>query len=213
MIHDLKILDQIKKNFTKPLPGFAAQSKMVPSHRGELLKINGIDQNFRNSAVLITLFESNDKLSTILIKRGTYDGIHSGQVGLPGGKIEDSDESLIQTALRETEEEIGIKSSDVEVLGSITPLFIPASNMQVLPVIGYLKSKPVLVIDKKEVDYTIEVPICHLKNPLNHSVKIINTTRFEITAPYFLVGDEHVWGATAMILSEFIELFECQDYM
>lgn len=209
MIQDLEIIHQIRQSLLKPLPGFTAQSKMAPSHRGELIRLNGVDSQHRNSAVLITLYSSNYGISTLLIKRVLYNGIHSGQVAFPGGKTEDSDSSLIQTALRETEEEIGISQKDVSILGAITPLYIPVSNMLVHPVIGYLDSRPNLNINKKEVDYTIEVPVCHLKDPRNRSVETIQTPRYKIVAPYFDVGGEHVWGATAMIISEFIELFSC----
>lgn len=206
MINNTVTIDQIKHSLKQPLPGEAAQKRMAPSHRGSLL--NGSDYSDpRNSAVLISLFPSNDGLSTLFIKRATYDGIHSGQISFPGGKIEEQDDSLIQTALREAQEEVGINPCDVEVLGILTPLFIPVSNMLVLPVVGLLRNKPELHLNLQEVEYTIIVPIDHLKNPQNQSVKTIEIRNDKIIAPFFSYKEEAIWGATAMIVSEFIELF------
>jgi len=207
MISD-QLINDIKNNLKLPLAGCAAQLRMAPSHRDGLLKTNE-GTNYRQSAVLIALFPDNDKINTLLIKRTTYDGVHSGQVSFPGGKYEDTDESLIQTALREAQEEVGIDPLKVEVLGTLTPLFIPVSNMEVLPVIGLLQEKPALHLNHEEVEFTIQVPIGHLKNPENHLRKIIYVREHQIEAPYFKVDCEDVWGATAMIISEFIELFRC----
>jgi len=181
---------------------------MSPSFRGEPPKPTA-GSTLRQSAILISLFPDNGKLNTLLIKRTTYDGIHSGQVSFPGGKYEDLDENLIQTALREANEEVGIDPLKVEVLGTLTPLFIPVSNMEVLPVVGLLQDKPELHLNLYEVEYTIVVPICHLKNPSNHLLKTIYVREHSVEAPYVKIDCEDVWGATAMIIAEFIELFNC----
>jgi 8-oxo-dGTP pyrophosphatase MutT (NUDIX family) len=208
MISSMKLINDIRLNLKQSLPGLSAQLRMAPSIRGELLKSND-GSHFRQSAVLISLFVENDTVNTLLIKRPTYDGVHSGQVSFPGGKFEETDESLIQTALREAKEEVGIDPKRVEILGSLTPLFIPVSNMQVLPVVGLLKEKPELQLNFYEVEYTIAVPICNLKNPSNHMQKTIQVRNHSIIAPYIKVDCEDVWGATAMIISEFIEMYSC----
>lgn len=208
MISPEIIIGEIKHNLKLTLPGLQAQLWMAPSFRGNLIESNH-NSNSRKSAVLISLFPENGKLNTLLIKRTTYDGVHSGQVSFPGGKFDKVDESLIQTALREAYEEVGINPSNVEVLGTLTPLFIPVSNMEVLPVIGLLNTKPELHLNSHEVEFTITVPICHLKNPANHLVKDIIVKGYSIEAPYIKVDCEDVWGATAMIISEFIELYNC----
>lgn len=203
-----RLLTEIRVNLKRSLPGNAAQLRMAPSHRDGLLKINEAI-NYRQSAVLISLFPDNNKINTLLIKRTTYNGVHSGQVGFPGGKFEGSDNSLIDTALREAQEEVGIDPLKVEVLGTLTPLLIPVSNMEVLPVVGLLQEKPLLSLNLDEVEFTITVPICHLKNPYNHMQKTIIVRDSTIEAPYIKIDCEDVWGATAMIISEFIELFQC----
>lgn len=204
-----KLLAEIKQNILNPLPGNAAQLRMAPSHRDGLIRNFDTNKLIRQSAVLISLYPNNGKINTLLMKRATYNGVHSGQISFPGGKFEESDESLIQTALREAQEEVGIDPLKVEVLGTLTPLFIPVSNIEVLPVIGLLKEKPDLHLNFEEVEFTIEVPICHLKNPKNHMSKTINIRDYSIEAPYIKVDCEDVWGATAMIISEFIELYSC----
>ena len=209
MLQSDKLLTEIKYNLQQPLPGNVAQIRMSPSIRRELLRFPNENKTIRKSAVLISLFLENDQINTLLIKRATYDGVHSGQISFPGGKFEEFDSSLIQTALREAQEEVGIDPFKVEVLGTLTPLFIPVSNMEVLPVIGLLKEKPVLHLNLQEVEFTISVPICHLKNPDNLLRKTIIVRENSIEAPYFKVDCEDVWGATAMIISEFIELFDC----
>ncbi len=202
------LINEIKHNLKLPLPGLQAQLRMAPSFRGELIKSNH-SSNSRKSAVLISLFPENNKINTLLIKRTTYDGVHSGQISFPGGKFDDIDESLIQTALREAYEEVGINPSDVEVLGTLTPLFIPVSNLEVLPVVGLLNTNPELLLNSYEVEFTITIPICHLKNPANRLIKEIIVSEYSIEAPYIKVDCEDVWGATAMIISEFIELYSC----
>lgn len=204
-----KLISEIRQNIKQSLPGNIAQLRMAPSHRDGLVRNFDKTRLIRKSAVLIAMFPENDKIHTLLIKRASYDGVHSGQVSFPGGKFEESDESLVYTALREAQEEVGIDPLKVEVLGTLTPLFIPVSNMEVLPVIGLLKEKPILHLNLEEVEFTIQVPICHLKNPSNHFCKTINTQDYSIEAPYIKVDCEDVWGATAMIISEFIELFSC----
>jgi len=208
MVSNEKIIQELKIRLRNPLPGLSAQLRMSPSFRGDLIK-NYDESQYRQSAVLISLYPENDKLNTILIKRATYDGVHSGQVGFPGGKYEETDGSLIQTALREANEEVGIIPESVEILGKLTPLHIPVSNMMVLPVVGLLYEKPELHLNLQEVEFTLAVPICHLKNPANHFQKTIGVRDRTITAPYIKVDCEDVWGATAMIIAEFIELFSC----
>jgi 8-oxo-dGTP pyrophosphatase MutT (NUDIX family) len=203
-----RLINEIRYNLKQPLPGLSAQQYMSPSFRGEQPKPTD-SRGLRQSAVLISLFPENNRLNTLLIKRATYNGIHSGQISFPGGKYEEVDGSLVQTALREASEEVGINPSKVEVLGTLTPLFIPVSNLQVLPVVGLLNEKSELHLNSYEVEYTITVPICHLKNPINHMQKTVLVREYSIEAPYIKVDREDIWGATAMIIAEFIELFSC----
>jgi 8-oxo-dGTP pyrophosphatase MutT (NUDIX family) len=195
----MNFAEKLKIRLSQPLPGSEAQSRLAPEHR-----LLGIPNSSTVSAgVLILIFPNeNNELSTVFMKRPKYDGPHSAQISLPGGKYESSDKNIIDTALRESFEEIGISPVDVEVLGKITPLFIPVSNFLVHPVIGISKYRPKFKIDKKEVDYLIE---CTLDLLLNADIK---QTEFTIKGniykiPYYDIKNEILWGATSMIISEF----------
>ena len=161
----------------------------------------------RPSAVLFLLFGEEHALKILLIQR-TEDGrAHSAQISAPGGRWEPADADLRTTALRETEEEVGILPRDVDVLGALTPLYIPVSNFLVHPFVGYAASLPLLVPNSFEVQRTLEVPVDAL---FNASAKITTGVR-PTSAPglvlnvpaYTLEGDESIiWGATAMMLAE-----------
>ena len=192
------LIQTIRQTLSHDLPGTAAQMKMAPSVR------NAGRRTFnylpRTSAVMILLYFKEDVLYSAYFKRPVYDGPHSGQIAFPGGKSEPSDKSLLDTALRETEEEFGILGEKIMVLGSLTPLFIPVSNLEVTPFVGYLDSLPVFIPNIKEVEYIIEIPLLELFK--NKSIKIRNYKTIEIETPMYIFDEEEIWGATAMITSE-----------
>lgn len=197
----------IEKNLSQALPGKAAQNRMAPCLPGGIFLSRSPNSATRNSAVMITLFPDNNQTNTLLIKRPVYEGPHSGQVSFPGGKSDESDIDITHTALRETHEEIGIKPQDINVVGTLTPLFVPVSNLMVYPIVGVLKNKPNLFINVQEVEYTIQAAIYDFKKTENRSVKTLSINKIPISAPYYSVGGEDIWGITAMILSEFTCLF------
>lgn len=202
-----KIVKNIKDNLSKELPGVSAQLNMAPT------LLNGEDfpltpsQNAKQSAVLIVLFPQNGCTYTVFIKRPAYNGVHSGQVSFPGGKFEKEDIDLMATALRETHEEVGIRPQEVEVIGKLTPLFISVSNMLVHPYVAIMPQPPTIKIDNHEVEYTIHPSLNDLKNVNNQFSKTILTPGRNIVAPYIAVEGEMIWGATAMIVAELIELY------
>jgi len=201
------LIERIKQGLTTKLPGELAQLKMTPSFRGELVSNFKNHNQIRDSAVLISLFPFNDKICTLLIKRPIYNGVHSGQISFPGGKFDQADITLENTALRETFEEVGINPSSIELLGPISPLFIPVSNTKVVPYIGLLKELPPLTLNNREVDYTISVPLLDLKKAETVKEKTLIINNKKIIAPYYDIQNEFVWGATAMIISELTELY------
>lgn len=196
---------RIESLLTGELPGKTAQYKMAPLTR-ELPEIP-TKQKKKYAGVLILLYPSGNEYYTILIRRTLYNGVHSGQVSLPGGKYEPHDSDLIFTAVRETEEETGVSSKKIEVIGKLTPLYIPVSNYCVQPVVGVLKSKPSFERNYKEVEEIFSVKLKTLMDPkcLIKENSIYENERY-IQAPYFHYNNLKIWGATAMILSEFIEL-------
>lgn len=196
---------RIADRLSGDLPGKTAQYKMAPTDRPGM----GIhpDRKTRYAGVLILLYPKNQEYYTILIRRTLYYGVHSGQISLPGGKQEPGDQNLISTALRETEEEIGINSKNIEVIGKLTPLYIPVSNYYVQPVIGALNSEPSFRKDYKEVEEIFSIRLSDLMDPeCIIEGEHIHERERKIKAPYYCYNNLKIWGATAMILSEFIEL-------
>jgi len=209
MLDDFKY--ELRKFLNKPLPGINAQKLMAPSTSDHGRFNLEEKKNARLGAVLILLFPKDNQVYFPLILRPEYDGIHAGQISLPGGKKEDSDSDLIETALRETREEIGIDTADVEILGSLTDLYITVSNFKVRPVVGISNSTPSCVPDKSEVEQIIETDINNILDDSLIKEKEIVVERnmpdfnfkHRLNAPYFDIDGHVVWGATAMILSEF----------
>jgi len=196
--------EKLEMRLKQPLPGLNVQREMSAYPRGKA----GIDFNFngepKESSVLIVLFESEGDIFFPLIQRPMYTGVHSGQIGLPGGKVEAHDIDRIDTALRETEEEIGVKADDVKVFGKLTELYVQASHYNVMPVVGYLPYRPQYIPDPEEVSRVIDGRASDLISEENRKVKeLLIRDKYKITAPYFDIENEIVWGATAMILSEF----------
>ena len=199
-------IDHIQNELTKPLPGFEAQLRMSPIHRINKLKI---PDDAKESAVLILLFpDGKRKTQMVLIQRADYKGTHGGQIALPGGKIEERDQTLLDTALRETEEEIGVPINMVKHIGALTPLFIPVSHFKVHPFIGYVQDPPSYIPDPVEVSGVIDFPLHTLIQ--DHAVQsgLVPIRGQELKVPYFQIKEHIVWGATAMILSEFVSVLD-----
>jgi 8-oxo-dGTP pyrophosphatase MutT (NUDIX family) len=159
----------------------------------------------------MALFYPSETMEThlILILRKTYKGVHSAQVGFPGGKIEPGDADLQAAALRETEEEVGISASSISVLKELTEIYIPPSNFFVQPFLGITTSTPKFVAQEDEVEALIEVPLTHFMDDSVLVTKILTTSyATNIEVPAFLLNGHVVWGATAMMLSEVREILK-----
>ncbi len=161
-------------------------------------------ESARKGAVLILLYPGKDDIYFPLIRRPEYNGVHSGQVALPGGARDDSDKNLIETALREAEEEIGLNRQEVQVIGELSELYIPPSNFLVKPVVGIMEHQPEFKKDPYEVAAIIKARLTPFFNS-NYAGKTVVHTAFGSikNTPFYPVEDQVVWGATAMILGEF----------
>lgn len=205
-----EFLHFVPKIIDVTLPAFHAHIKMAPINRMEDLKnMDFSKKNPRIAAVLMLFYPKNDQTHLVLILRNAYEGIHSAQVGFPGGKYEQEDEDLIFTALRETHEEIGINPKTIEIVKSFTKLYIPPSNFLVHPFLGISKEELIFVADPVEVAAVIELPLSVFLSEdtvVNSDVKTSYSSSSAV--PAFKIQDHIVWGATAMILSELKEVLK-----
>jgi 8-oxo-dGTP pyrophosphatase MutT (NUDIX family) len=195
------LICQIGKALQNGLPGAEAQALMAPSLRPPE-RLDFDTSNPRSSGVMILLFPSNEGISTVFIHR-THWGPHGGQISFPGGKQEPADSDLVVTACRESEEEIGISPNRIRVIGLLTPLYVPYSNYHIQPVVASTGPNPLFIPDNKEVESILIVPLNKLFHPVNRKSMVLTRPGLEITAPYYDADGYRVWGATAMIMSEF----------
>jgi len=208
----MDFIELIRERLTLALPGIDAQMRMAPPIRKRDMIA---PDDARVSGVLILLVESDKAWNTILIRR-TEDGrIHGGQISFPGGKKDPSDMDIIATALREAEEEIGVQRHEVEVLGILSPLYIPPSNFVVTPVVGYIPFVQAFKPSEREVQEIIKVPLELLLQPSikeKRNVKRSDKKEEEMSTPVYVLSEEIViWGATAMIISELEEIMKLKD--
>jgi 8-oxo-dGTP pyrophosphatase MutT (NUDIX family) len=198
-----QLIEKLKTRLQQPLPGKAAHLQMVP-----FVRLTDYEKGYnlteaRKSSVLILLYPNSNETYIPFIQRPVYSGVHSGQIGLPGGKMEPEDASLTQTALREAQEEIGIDPQTVNLLGELSDVYIPPSNFLVKVIIGYSTQKPDFLRDEKEVEEIVEI---NLKELLDDAIideqSVINSQELQFTAPCYLINNKVIWGATAMMLSE-----------
>lgn len=200
----IQVLGQVLQS---PLPGKSAHLTMSPTPLDRRRFEIELPGNHRKSGVLILFCPDSQGSFIPLIKRPEYVGFHSGQVAFPGGKMESVDQSIIHTALREAEEEVGVDRRDVQLLGRLSDLYIPTSNFLVSPVVGFIEKRPSFIPEAKEVSRIIEADLRLLFKPEIKKRKILVLgPNLNLDTPYFDIDGEIVWGATAMILSELIQV-------
>lgn len=199
-----EVAAKLKERLNGPLPGIAAHGRMTSYKRPDAREAMRTVPNPRFGSVLIPIYVHNDELHTSLMMRPKYNGVHSAQVSFPGGSRE-GDETPELTALRESHEELGIFPDHVQILGKLTEVFIPPSRFLVTPFVGVLPQRPVFRIDRHEVEQLIEVPLKTLFDDRIESEQEIELpqNRGVIFAPCFAIEEYVIWGATAMIISEF----------
>ena len=192
-----------------------SQIKLAPSFRKEFIKLNSNKLlNSKKAAVTAALYaDDNNLVRLILILRNTYNGVHSNQIGFPGGRVEEDDKTLFDTAIRETFEEIGIAVEKNELIRELKEIYIPPSNFNVYPFLVLLNHPPSFVKDDKEVKEIITIDLDSLLNckitqtliPVPTKLNEINTQN-DVLVPTFKLAGYNVWGATAMMLSEIRDL-------
>lgn len=192
------------------LPAMEAHLKMAPSTRiEELKKVINVNEKTRVAAVMMLLYPKNGKTHLVLIVRNTYEGVHSGQIAFPGGKFETEDLIVANTALRETQEEVGIYPEIIELIRPFTPTYIPPSNFMVHPFLGICKEEIVFIPQASEVAKVIELPLSvFLDDKIIIEANLSTSYAKNINVPAFKIENQVVWGATAMMLSELKEVLK-----
>lgn len=205
-MHIRTFVEKLQHDLRAELPGRAAQYQMAPRPRHGDLPYDAAPLTARHSGVLILFYPYQDAVYLPLILRPTYNGVHSGQVGFPGGGQESQDADLIETALREAYEEIGVHPTSVTVLGQLSPLYVFASNNLVHPTVAWIDERPSFHPDPHEVALLIETPLADLLNLANRRLETWQLRDRTAEVPFFHIQEQTVWGATAMILSELLAL-------
>ncbi|MBC7748137.1 NUDIX domain-containing protein [Flavobacterium omnivorum] len=205
-----EFLQFVPKVLDVRLPAFDAHIKMAPLERSQSLKqIDFSDKNPRVAAVMMLFYPKNEITHLVLIVRNSYKGVHSAQIGFPGGKYEIDDENFAYTALRETHEEVGIHPDKIQILKPFTQLYIPPSNFIVHPFLGISKDELVFVLQPSEVADIIELPLSiFLSDSIVVETKVPTSYSVESSVPAFKIENHIVWGATAMMLNELKEVLK-----
>ncbi len=210
MIRNDTFIETLRERLSAPLPGREAQFKMAFAHRVEELRRRlSPPDNAKTACVLLSLWQEAGVWHTALIRRTENPrDRHSGQISFPGGRHDLGDGTFAYTALREANEEIGIVPEQVEVLGEMTDLYIPVSNFVVRPFIGLLQAPPAFQLQPGEVEQVFSPSLAYFQDPASRSTAdVVVGQEFVVKeVPCFMVENRPVWGATAMILSEFLEL-------
>jgi 8-oxo-dGTP pyrophosphatase MutT (NUDIX family) len=198
----------LKKEILNGLPGTEVQWQMASSDRMVKNFPRTPSGDARAASVLILLYPYNGSVYTVFMQRPDYNGVHGGQISFPGGKQEPSDENAILTALREANEETGVNTGKLEIIGTLTPLFIPVSNILVTPVVAWISEKPAFSHDTNEVVFLFDADIRRFYDPAIIKTKPLLVGEEVLDVRYFDYEGNVIWGATAMILHELLVILK-----
>ena len=199
------VLKLLEKKLKGPKPGLKAQLKMITRPRPGNKTYQEAEDSSLKAGVLILIYPRMKRLHLVLTKRTADVLFHQGQISFPGGR-QDKGESLQQTALREAQEELKIEPHKIRILGELTPLYIPPSNYCIYPIVATTYSRPSFQLSRQEVAEVIEVPLDHLLDPQNIRREFWTIRGNEVEVPFYLYKGHKIWGATAMVLAELVEI-------
>lgn len=202
-----QLIPFLKKRLSQNLPGRKAQIKMAPEpvDGGQIREMDPPEE-VNKSSVLILLFPNKDEEVELVLTLRSDDIDHGGQISFPGGRAEKG-ESPSKTALREAQEEIGIPPNNITVIGQLSELYVSHSNNLVTPVVGFIDSRPAFAINPAEVEEVFAVELKPLLHKKNITVEDWDLHSYTYRVPYWDVHQVPLWGATAMMLNEFLDLY------
>ncbi len=199
-------LDGLSRSLATELPGTMAQHEMAPPHRLNEQRNPAKKKTYLEAAVLALFYpekDAPDEAKLLLTVRTDGMAKHAGQIAFPGGRRE-TGEDLVDTALRETDEEVAIPKQLIEILGALTPLYIPLSNFCVYPFVGAIDTYPDMAAASEEVASIFGVSVPDLVDPALRRTVMRDIREKPLEIPYFALNGEFVWGATAMMLAELV---------
>ena len=206
-IHTEEFISYLYHRLKSELPGRRAQKLMVPEGGEQIMRRFTPTPTARPSAVLLPLVIKNNNIEVLFTLRSSTLSNHSGQISFPGGRAENG-ETPTETALREVEEEIGIGKEDIQILGSLSDLFVPPSDSIISPLIGIIRNLPLMIINADEVEEVFLVPLADFLDPDKYKSVTRDIQGYAVQVPTWSVHPTTpLWGATAMILSELVELY------
>lgn len=199
------LINQLRAALARPLPGLSVQMDMSPAPRPGTERILDPFLDCRRAAVLVLLYPRGDDLSLVLTRRTERVDSHRGQISFPGGSM-DPGEDVVTAAKREAMEELAVAPQSVEILGHLSPLYIPPSGFCIYPVVAWIPVTPSFRPNEEEVAEVLEVPVRHLLAPATRCEETRDLRGEGVRVPFYAVGEHKVWGATAMVLCELLAL-------
>ena len=201
----LQTLHSLERKLLGPKPGLHAQLMMTPNPRPGHQVYHEVEDTCLRAGVLVLFYKREDRFYLVLTRRTDKVEFHKGQISFPGGRLE-ADEGLEQAALREAQEELDIDPGSIRIMGMLTPLYIPPSNYCIYPVVAFSDNRPHFQPSHLEVAEVLEIPLDHLLDPHNVRKEMWSIRNTEVEVPFYAFGDHKIWGATAMVLAELLEM-------
>jgi 8-oxo-dGTP pyrophosphatase MutT (NUDIX family) len=198
-------LEWVRAALQKSLPGLNAQIRMSPQPRPGTERILDPFLDCRRAGVLLLLYPGDEGLSLVLTRRTESVQSHQGQISLPGGSLEPG-ETAEEAAIREANEELAVDPTALTILGQLSPLYIPPSGFCIYPIVAYAEERPDFVPSDGEVAEVIEEPLDHLVDSATCVEEVWQLRGQAVRVPFYQIGRNKVWGATAMVLCEFVTL-------
>jgi len=195
----------LERRLHGPMPGLESQLKMVPDPRPGNKTYQEAGETCLRAGVFVLIYPREDGFCLVLTRRTSQVAHHQAQISFPGGQM-DEQESAVKTALREAEEELNITPAEVRVLGQLTPLYIPPSNYCIYPVVAAAERRPDFRPSPHEVAEVIEIPLDHLLDLGNIKRETWPIRGLDVSVPFYLFQEHKIWGATAMVLAELLDL-------